>query len=58
MKLTMTKCWAKIGNLVWRSAKNAPLSAHKQCWIATGFLRSRLQKMPFEYNTARNFEFV
>src|SRR5260370_36603234 len=23
-----------------------------------GFLRSRLQKMPFEYNTARNFEFV
>jgi hypothetical protein len=23
-----------------------------------GFLRSRLQKMPFEYNTAPNFEFV
>ncbi|HXO98659.1 MAG TPA: hypothetical protein VN857_18865 [Chthoniobacterales bacterium] len=58
MKLTITKCRAKVGNLVWRYAKKALLTAHKQCWIATGFLRSRLQKMPFEYNTARNFEFV
>jgi hypothetical protein len=58
MKFAMTKCWATVGNLVWRSAKNAPLSADKQCWMDIGFLRSRLQKIPFEYNTARNFEFV
>jgi hypothetical protein len=54
----MTEGLLEVGNLVWRSAKNALLNLHKQCWIVTGLLRSGLQKMPFEYNTGRNFEFV
>jgi hypothetical protein len=48
----------EVGNLVWRSAKNALLSPHKQCWIIISLLRSGLQKTPFEYNTGPNFEFV
>ena len=54
----MTKGWGDVGNLVWCSAKNALLNPHKQCWILTDLLRSGLQKMPFEYNTGPNFEFV